>query len=260
MEHTCERHGRPLCTPLSLGSGGGPGRLLIPRSLARSITHTRARLRQHSSSQETRGEGGIGRERAQGQTPHPPHRPLARAHRRKPKHNLERPRRFQGPQRAQSLNTGKAPSQERPPPREASPCQGRGTSKFSREASQSGDQVAHPGLPSPQVCAAERTQMGSSSAWVSVLPSMSQPGQPRTGAQKMHPSRGTCCSLFVHPPCAVPAWTEPQRGAPICSCQGHRAPLHTSPLHTYSAPTAGRGRVSGAYLSVAKCPGGFLPV
>lgn len=238
-EHTCELQAwrkRPLGAPYPAPrSGCGPGRPLTPCSLARSITHTRAWPWQPASSRK-RSKGraaSIGKQR---RDKHPP--PPLRAHtRRKPKHNLARPRQFKGPRRARSPNTGKAPT----PPRSGQRCEGPGPGKaellagFRAKPASLKTRWHFPGSPCPGL----RSKVDSPSAWISVPPSLSQVSPDigrRTGRQ---PPRGTSFCLFVQPPRAAPARTEPKSCVPIHGCRRLQMPLRASPLHAGSAPEVG---------------------
>ena len=242
---SCEPGGAaPLRAPR--GGGRGPGRPLTPCSLARSITHTR---RPGLRREGTRGEGGINRERAKGQTPHP--RPRARTGgNRNVTQGEPGGSKVQG--RACSLDAEEAPSpgaagaagrpvrQRRPAapetrwhvpgcPRQGSARQGRLRGAHSA-----------PGSPSPQVLvrtAPPGAQNGFPPGAQAAV-SLSGPPPPPPRAAPAHGQR--------------PVW-EPRgaaaggSGAPFCPTPG--APLRR-----------GRGGARGAYLSAAKCPGGFLPV
>lgn len=259
-ERTCELRawrGRPLSAPR--GGGRGPGRPLTPRSLARSITHTRAqRLLPASTRRRERRVASVGKEQ---RDKHPP--PRAGTHRRTPKHNLERPRQFQGPRRARSRNTWKAspgPAPKWPAPRgEAGPAKAEPLARSQTKPASLEARRHFPGSLRPESALQGRLRRacpepGSPSPQFSARTS---PGQRRrTGTR---PEAQAAVSLS-NPHGLRPRMDGAQSGAPNHRCRRLRALLRVSPLHAGSAPAVGRGLACGAYLSVVKCPGGFLPV
>lgn len=181
-EHTCELRawrGRPPARPpRRWPRARPPADTVFPRS----EHHAHAAARPPPGGDSRGGWHQPGKSKG-ANTPPPP----ARAHRRKPKRDPGRARRFQGPGACVQ------------PGRRGSPQPRRG--RRGREArspattSRSGDQVARPGLPSPGVRAPGQTQRGSLSAWISIPPRFLS-GQPlqgrRTGSRPEHRLLSLC--------------------------------------------------------------------
>lgn len=249
-ERTCELRawrGRPPARPpRRWPRARPPADTVFPRS--EHHAHTRSARGGPEARRRLEGRvASIGREQ-RGKNPTPAR---ARTHRRKPKRNPGRARRFQGPRRACSLEAGEAPS-----PRAAGAA---GEARSPATASHSGDQVARPGLPSPGVRAPGQTQRGSPSAWISLPtpPPVLARTAPSRGAG-LAPAQRTGCCPFVQTPWAAPARGQRRGGEPRpAAAGGSREPLCPTPGEP---PRRDRGGARGAYLSAAKCPGGFLPV
>lgn len=230
-EHTCELRawrGRPPARPLRRWPRARPpADTVFPRS--EHHAHKRARpATALPPPEETRGEGGINRERAKGQTRHP--RPRAHTGGNRNVTHL-RARRFQGPLRACSLDAGEAPS-----PSDGQPLRRPGGT--SRAALARGPRPkAHPGAhPAP----------GSPSP-----PTGPGRAAPARGAG-LAPAQSTGCCLFVRTPWAALALGDAQtRGC-------WRLP--GSPLpHGGSAPAAGQRRGERLLPLGGEMPGRLPP-
>lgn len=199
-EHTCELRawrGRPPARPR--GRGRGPGRPLTPCSLARSITHTRARpaaARPPPGGDARGGRHQSGKQR--GKTPNPRPRAHTGGNRnitqRDPGgykvHGVRRAcihRESPQPQSGQSRGAGQAlPRQSHGHVRERKPA--------------SSETRLHVPGSLRQGSGLHGTQCGSPSAWISVPPARSQSGQPRPGAQNGHPPRAQAAVPLSGPP------------------------------------------------------------
>lgn len=238
-----------------------PADTVLPRSEHHARTRS-ARGRRGLRQEATREEGGINRERAKGRTPPPRPRWGWGAHGRKPKHH-PRPQQVQGPRGARSLGTEKAPCPER-----AGAAGGQGLPRHSRwHVRQGSPPVWRPGgtsraplAPGPRSRALRRARSPPG------LPCPWGPGQggqrPPRRAQNRQPCRGARCCLFVWTdPRAAPARGQSPSAEPGCAAASGCGRPSAPPRSAQGVPPRrGRGRVRGAYLSVAKCPGGFLPV
>lgn len=243
VEHTCE---------LRAWRGRPPARPPPPRPWPRARPPADTvfpRFEHHAHTRSARGDPALPEGDTRGgrhqsgkskgtNTPPPP----ACTHWQKPKRNLERPRRFQGPRRARSLDTGKAPSRGAASAAgQARHCLGRATGTFGSEKPASPKTswyVPGPLARDPRSTVVRRAHLASGSPVPPPDPNQDSPGQGRrTATRPDHKLLSHCPDLP-----GSPAPTVPRAGA---RTSGSGTPLRASRLRAGSAPVKAQGRGAG---------------
>lgn len=242
-EHTCELRawrGRPPARP--------PPSRPWPRARPPADT-VFPRFEHHAHTRSARGDpalpggdtrGGRHQSGKSKGTNTPP--PPACTHWQKPKHNLERPGRFQGPRRAGSLDAGKAPRRGAASAAgQARHCLGRATGTFGSEKRASPKTswyVPGPLARDPRSTVLRRAHLASGSPVPPPDPSQDSPGQGRrTTTRPDHKLLSLCPDLP-----GSPAPTVPRAGA---RTRGSGTPLRASGLRAGSAPAKAQRRGAG---------------